>query len=150
MICVSSPGALDASHFRNWRSLQSLPGLRSYLLAASPPIRSRRRSSRRPMSRRAKGPTRRPGPTPEDRHRRGLSGISAELRLWGARLRGKPAHRRAQRTGAQGRGRESLGRRREDRHCRSLYGLYPKLRRRRACGRCAPARYRAKSQGGGR
>src|SRR5260370_1221902 len=64
MIGVNSPRARDASHFRNWRSLPSLRGLPSRLLAASPRIRSRRRNSRRPMSRGARRPTRRPGPTP--------------------------------------------------------------------------------------
>ena len=66
MIGVNSPGTLEASYFRNWRSLQSsLLRLPWRLLAASPRIRNRHSSdSRRRTSRRERRPTRRPGPTP--------------------------------------------------------------------------------------
>src|SRR5262249_47686044 len=64
----------------------------------------------------------------EDRHRRSIYGVSAELRRRRARIGGEPTHRRAQRTGPQSGGREGLGRRREGRHRRGLYGIYSKFR----------------------
>src|SRR5262249_18409456 len=63
----------------------------------------------------------------EDRHRRSLYGVSAELWRRRARVGGEPTHRRAQRTGPQSGGREGLGRRREGRHRRGLYGIYAKF-----------------------
>src|SRR5215831_12629169 len=101
MICVGSP-ALDASHFPNWRSLQSLRGRPSCLLAASPRIRNSREpssSSSRPVSRRARRPTRRPGPTPSrpapSRHIRRICRTAAQARQRVTELSRKEADEKA-------------------------------------------------------